>query len=136
MSKVFTHSSEIRVRYADTDKMGIVYNGTYLTYFEVGRTELMRSLDLPYIYFEQSGYLLPLIEAHLNFKTPAVYDDLLEVKTYLDFDKNSARIKFDYNIFKDKTTIAEGYTVHTFMNSVTRKPVRPPSFLIEGLENR
>ncbi|PIS44167.1 MAG: acyl-CoA thioesterase, partial [Ignavibacteria bacterium CG08_land_8_20_14_0_20_37_9] len=75
------HISTIRVRYADTDKMQFVYNGKYLEYFEVGRTELLRSLGLPYSEVEEQGYQLPVVEASVKYKSPAHYDDLLEIET-------------------------------------------------------
>src|SRR3989339_252171 len=78
---MITNAAEIRVRYADTDKMQFVYNGKYLEYFEVGRTELLRSLGLPYSVVENNGYQLPVIEASVKYKSPAHYDDLLEIET-------------------------------------------------------
>lgn len=120
-----SHSVTLRVRYADTDKMGIVYNGTYFTYFEVGRTELMRHVGLAYTEFENAGYFLPLIEAKAEYKQPAYYDDILSIEAILKLSY-SPIIRFDYNIFRDKTTIAIGHTMHSFMNALTRKPVKPP----------
>lgn len=114
--------------------MGIVYNGTYFAYLEVGRTELMRSYNLPYTDLEKAGFFLPLISAHLDYKQPAYYDDILKIEATLLFD-NKPKIRFDYNIFKDNTTIAVGYTVHCFMNATSRKPVRPPAFFIDKLNN-
>jgi acyl-CoA thioester hydrolase len=113
--------------------MGFVYNGEYLAYFEVGRAELMRSVGLPYSEFEKSGYFLPLTEAHLDFKNPAYYDDLLSVKATLKFDFYKATIKIIYNIFRINTTIAEGYTVHTFLKSDSGKPVKPPKIFVDAI---
>ncbi|MBK7981513.1 MAG: acyl-CoA thioesterase [Ignavibacteriae bacterium] len=80
---MLSHTTSIRVRYADTDKMQFVYNGKYLEYFEVGRTELLRSCGLAYSELEKIGYQLPLIEAGLKYKMPAYYDDVL-----LNYGKN------------------------------------------------
>ena len=129
-----SHSYNIRVRYADTDKMGFVYNGEYLSYFEIGRTELMRAMGLPYTEFENLGFMLPLVEAHVVYKNAAYYDDLLEVQATIHFDKNKATFKISYNIFRSDTTIAVGYTVHSFMRSDTKRATRPPKIFIEMLE--
>ncbi len=128
------HISKVKVRYAETDKMGFVYNGIYLTYFEVGRTELMRSIGLPYSEFEKIGYQLPLVAAHIDFKSPAYYDDNLEIEATLSFELKPT-MKIHYNIFRDNTTIAEGYTVHSFINAETKKPVKPPAVFIESLKS-
>ena len=74
------HSTQIRVRYADTDQMKVVYHGKFLEYFEVGRTALIRSLGLPYAELESRGILLPVIEAYAKYRKPARYDDLLSVE--------------------------------------------------------
>ena len=76
--------TEIRVRYADTDQMQFVYNGKYLEYFEVGRTEMMREQGLTYRTIEENGYQMPVHEAFLKFKNPAFYDELLEVETRVE----------------------------------------------------
>jgi acyl-CoA thioester hydrolase len=128
------HRHEIRVRYADTDKMGIVYNGSYFTYFEVGRTELMRNCGLPYTEFEREGYLLPLTETKAEFKSSAFYDDLLTVEAIL-MVRYSPVVRFDYNIFRGDTTIAIGYTTHSFVNATSRKPVRPPEMFYKAVMN-
>ncbi len=121
------NTTQIRVRYADTDKMGFVYNGVYLTFFEVGRTELMRAFCLPYIEFEQKGYFLPLIESNVKYISPAHYDDLLDIETTY-ITEYKPIIKFDYRILLGNDIISNGYTIHTFINSQTHKPVKPPSF--------
>lgn len=126
--------AKVRVRYAETDKMGFVYNGMFLTYFEVGRTEFMRGIGLPYSEFENHGYQLPLISAHVDFKSPAFFEDELIIEAMLRFEYIPT-MKITYNILRDNTTIAEGYTVHSFINAVTKKPVKPPKVFIEALEN-
>ncbi len=133
MNNILRHIFEIRVRYADTDKMGVVYNGNYLTFFEVGRTELMRSFGLPYTDFEKSGFLLPLVEAHVNYRNSAYYDDLLQIHSSLDRDAIGATLRFEYQIICKGVIVADGYTVHSFVNLESRKPVRPPRFFIEKL---
>ena len=128
------HSVEIRVRYAETDKMGIVYNGEYLTYFEVSRVDMMRHIGLPYPELENNGYQLPLVESYVKYKSPAYFDDLLQVKAHLEFiPAPTMRIK--YNIFRGNTIISTGYTVHSFFNSKLQKPVKPPRVFIDALIN-
>lgn len=124
------HTTEIRVRYSDTDKMGFVYNGNYLAFFEIGRTETMRNYGLPYTVFEKEGFFLPVVEACVKYKSPSYYDDILKIGTVMK-PELKATVRFDYNILRGDTTIAEGYTVHTFMNAISRKPVRPPLFYLD-----
>ncbi|MDD3557067.1 MAG: thioesterase family protein [Melioribacteraceae bacterium] len=129
------HETKIRVRYADTDKMQFVYNGKYLEYFEVGRTELLRGYGSAYSEVEKMGYQLPLIEAGVRYKNPAHYDDLLKV-TAIVKDIFSARLRIDYVIEREETNdlIAEGFTEHIFIREESKKPVRPPKFYIETLK--
>lgn len=124
---------DIRVRYADTDKMGVVYNGNYFRYFEIGRTELMRANGLAYTEFEKRGVMLPVIETGAKYFSPAYYDDVLSIKAALSFEWKP-RIRFEYNIFRDNTTISTGFTEHSFMSEKTRRPVRPPKDLFEKLD--
>ncbi|MCX6147653.1 MAG: thioesterase family protein [Candidatus Kapabacteria bacterium] len=125
-----SHITQFRVRYADTDKMGVVYNGNYLSFFETGRTELMRNFGLPYVEVENAGYLLPLIDSYVKYLNPAKYDDILQIKATLEME-SPAKIKFIYNIFTSTSTIAEGFTRHTFVDSNTMKPVRPPKIFTD-----
>jgi acyl-CoA thioester hydrolase len=125
--------TQVRVRYADTDKMGVVYNGMYFTFFEVGRTELMRNFGLPYTEFENAGYILPLVETGARFLSSAFYDDLLEVEAILSLEIKPL-VKFEYNILRNNTTIVTGFTVHSFVKADTRKPVKPPRMYVDALE--
>jgi len=112
--------------------MQFVYNGKYLEYFEVGRTEMLRESGLPYSSLEKQGYQLPLLEAKVKYIKPAHYDDLLVIKSFLN-DYPLLKIKIDYKIFRKDTDelIAEGYTLHVFINQITKKVVRPPDFFLE-----
>lgn len=129
------HVTIIRVRYADTDKMQFVYNGKYLEYFEVGRTELLRSTGLAYSSLENAGYQLPLIEAKLNYKLPATYDDILEIEATVK-ELYSAKVHIDYKITRHETgeVITEGYTTHMFIKSDSKKPTRPPKIYTDALK--
>jgi len=129
---ILKNTCEIRVRYAETDKMGFVYNGEYLTYFEVARVEMMRTSGLAYRELEKAGYQLPLVESHVNYKSPAFFDDLLKVQATLNFEMRPV-LKIEYNIFRDNTTIATGYTVHSYYNVAAKKPERPPKIFIDAL---
>ena len=128
------HTTTIRVRYADTDKMQFVYNGKYLEYFEVGRTELLRHVGLPYSEIEKEGYQLPLREAGLKYKQPAVYDDLLDIEASLE-KLYSAEVYIKYRITRNGTDdlIAEGFTSHMFIHEDSKKPSKPPKIYLEKL---
>jgi acyl-CoA thioester hydrolase len=128
--------TKIRVRYADTDKMQFVYNGKYLEYFEVGRTELLRNSGLPYSVIEKHGYQLPLIEAGVKYFRPAVYDDMLEVEAVVK-DIFSARLLVEYTIRRagEEEILSQGFTSHMFIKADTKKAVRPPQFYLDTLKH-
>lgn len=127
-------TTEIRVRYADTDKMQFVWNGKYLEYFEVGRTELLRSTGLVYAELENSGYMLPLIETNIKFLHAARYDDILKIETTIR-ELYSPKVNIEYKIYKAENgeIVAEGFTTHLFMRSDTQKAVRPPKIYMDAL---
>jgi acyl-CoA thioester hydrolase len=129
------HVCDIRVRYADTDQMKFVYYGKFFEYFEQGRSDLLRSIGLPYAQVEEMGLLLPVIEAHASFKHSAHYDDLLHITTYLR-EVPVARVRLDYEVFRDgdKALLADGYTIHSFVNANTLKPTRAPAQFLEVIE--
>lgn len=126
-------STEIRVRYADTDKMGVVYNGNYLRFFEIGRTELLRDIGIPYAQLESEGYLLPVLEAHVEFVSPARYDDLITIETTYVY-RVSPILELKYNIIRDGLTLARGFTRHTFVDDATFKPKRPARRFVDAVE--
>ncbi|MBA1334207.1 MAG: 4-hydroxybenzoyl-CoA thioesterase family active site [Firmicutes bacterium] len=116
--------ARVRARYKDTDQMGVVYYGNYYTWFEVGRTEFIRSLGLSYKSLEDKGVMLPVIESHCNYKAPAKYDDLLLIRTKVK-ELSGARIVYEYQVVReeDEVLLASGYTVHAFTDARTLKPV-------------
>lgn len=122
-----------RVRYADTDRMEYMYNGHYLRLFEIGRTELLRHVGMPYREIESKGFLLPVLEAHIVYRAPAFYDDLLTIETicYVEY---AATLRLDYRILRCDELIAEGYTRHIFVSRERRHAVRPPRWFFEQLE--
>lgn len=132
---MLSFKTEIRVRYADTDQMQFVYNGKYLEYFEVGRTELIRNSGLSYSRVEKEGYQLPLIEAHVKYISAAYYDDLLVVEAFLK-EIPSFKMKLEYKIYRkgNNELVTEGYTEHIFVKKDTKKPVRPPQFFIDTIK--
>ena len=123
-------SFEVRIAYADTDRMGVVYYANYLTLFERGRTELMRNIGLRYRDLEEKEHVyLPVSEAVCRYLHPAKYDDLIRVVTNIEH-VGGASIDFGYEIFDVETgrKIAEGSTRHPFVNNQW-KPVRVPPTL-------
>ncbi|MGO4497886.1 acyl-CoA thioesterase [Paenibacillus sp. 2RAB27] len=121
------HQQQLRVRYQETDQMGVVYHANYLTWFEIGRTELIRSLGYPYRKIEEMGLLLPVTEADLKFKKPARYDDLVGIYTRVS-QTSSVRLQFAYEIrrINDDLTaelLVTGTTGHVWVNPSWR-PVR------------
>lgn len=127
------NTTTLRVRYADTDKMQIVYNGVYLEYFEVGRTEMLRACGIPYVELERHGYLLPVLEASVCYRAPARYDDILAVEAGYD-PTPQPLLRIGYTIRRDETVIATGFTVHSFVKADTMRPVKPPKIYTEAIE--
>jgi acyl-CoA thioester hydrolase len=120
----------LRVRYSETDQMGTFYNSRALEWFECGRTEWIRHrLGLSYAQIEARGVFLPLVEAHLQFRGGARYDDLLAVSTAAGL-AGRARLRFDVQIHNQSTgkPVVRGYTIHAFTDA-THKPIRPPDWL-------
>jgi acyl-CoA thioester hydrolase len=108
-------SAPVRVRYAETDAMGWVYYANYFSYFEVGRTALMRRAWKPYRELEREGLWLPVVESGCRYRRGARYDDLLRIRTRLTLS-SPARLRFDYRVTRepDEELLAEGFTVHCF----------------------
>ncbi len=110
--------TRLRVRYAETDQMGIVYHSNYLIWFEVGRTELFREMNLPYTMFEEAGLGLTVIEASCRYRLPARYDD--EVIVYSSVKISSRKVTFNYRVYRESALLAEGKTIHVFVNKQGR----------------
>ncbi|MCE5249488.1 acyl-CoA thioesterase [bacterium] len=116
--------TQIRVRYSEIDKLGIAHNSHYLTWFEVARTELLRSYDLTYNELEKTGFHFPLVEAGVKYMKPVLYDDVLTVVSSV-MHKPGVRVRIDYKIHKDGEIVATGFTEHAFVDDNLR-PMRPP----------
>ncbi len=126
--------AQIRVRYAETDRMGYVYYGNYATYYEVARGELMRKIGLSYVKYEDDGYFLPIAEMRTKYLKPALYDELLTVRAILK-NYRTGRLEFEYEIYNEKgELINTGYTLQVFVNGKTRRPTRPPAYFIQAIE--
>ena len=121
-----TTTSTVRVRYAETDKMGVVYYANYLVWFEVGRTDWLRETGWSYREMEVDGLALPVIQAHCEYRQSAKYDDEIDVRTRAS-KASAVRIQFDYEVARriDSVVIATGYTVHATIDRQGR-PVRLP----------
>ena len=129
-----TDEIKIRIRYGETDQMGVVHHGNYAQYLEMGRIEWLRKLGISYKKMEEDGIMLPVLSLILNFKQSAYYDDLINVKTQLK-KLPSARIEFDYEITNEKGEILTlANTVLVFMNMSTNKPIRCPKYLLDKLQ--
>jgi acyl-CoA thioester hydrolase len=124
--------SRVRVRYAETDQMGVVYHSNYFVWFEVGRTDLLRGNGWTYREMEADGVSLPVIEAHCAYKQPARYDDDLEIRTTGTL-VSPVRVEFSYEVVrpKDHQTVAIGRTVHASLDRNGR-PCRLPE-RVKGL---
>lgn len=130
---MFTYDTQIRVRYGETDKMGVVYYGNYPLYFEVGRTELIRKCDLTYRKLEDDGIIMPVISLNIKYHRPAYYDDLLTIRTIMR-ELPGVRINFRYEIINEnKELIAEGETTLVFTDAKTKRPRKAPDYLLEAL---
>ncbi len=125
--------TNLRVRYSETDQMGIVYYGNYAQYLEQGRTDWLRSLGFTYKYMEEHQVMLPVINLNIDYKKPAKYDDLLTIKTSL-LEIPSVKIKFYYEIQnQNHELLVTATTTLVFLDSITRKLIKAPNYLLEKL---
>ena len=128
--------TEIRVRYADTDQMKMVYYARFFEYFEQGRSDLLRDIGMPYPEIEEMGYYLPVIEAHAKYLRSAHYDDLLSVKTILrEMPQVKVRIEYEVHNVETGDLLIEGYTIHSFISASSGKPARAPDRFVEMLSD-
>ena len=125
------HETTIRVRYAETDQMGVVYYANYLVWFEVARTEYFRNLGIEYSGLEKKGIYLVVAEANCRYKVPLKYDDQIRMVTILSYIKSSS-LGFKYEIFLGDRLIAIGSTTHAFVNK-EKKPVKIPPEVFQAL---
>ncbi len=122
-----------RIRYADTDQMGVVYYGNYAVFYEIGRTELMRNLGISYTEIEKSGIFMPVIELNSKYIRPLLYDDLITIRTEL-LDIPSASITFHHEIFNGQGSLCnKGMVKLGFLNRETQKPTKIPAILLNTI---
>lgn len=127
------HETKFRVRYKDTDRMGVVYYGNYLVFFEVGRAELMRDLGYPYSRVEKDGHNLVVAEAAAKYHANVGYDNLITIRTTIG-EVKGASVRFDYRVLgEDGTLLVTGHTLHACVNPA-QKPIRIPAELKRLLE--
>jgi acyl-CoA thioester hydrolase len=129
------HEIQVRVRYSETDQMGVVYHGSYIPFFEMGRVEWLRSRGVSYKSLEESGIALPIVSMTLNYKKPARYDDLLTIKT--KFKKySSVKIEFDCEIWSEQNDLlTTAHFILVFVNMKTGRPMVPPTEILEIIQS-
>ena len=130
---MFEHTTNLRVRYAETDQMDIVYYGNYAQYFEAGRVEWLRNKGVSYKWMEENGIMLPVVSLSINYKKPARYDELLTLKTTLK-KQTTVKIEFDYELFNEGgELLTTGNSILVFVDMKTGRPIAPPRYLFELL---
>ncbi|MBL6446991.1 acyl-CoA thioesterase [Fulvivirga sp. 29W222] len=126
---MFEQTTQVRVRYAETDQMGYVYYGNYAAYYEVARVESLRSLGLSYKELEDQGIMMPVLENKSKYLAPAKYDELLTIKTTIK-KKPAVRIQFDYEIYNESDKLIHiGETLLVFVDMKTGRPCIMPEVM-------
>ncbi len=128
------HSVEIRARYQETDKFGIVYYANYYVWFEIARTEFFRGMGLPYAELEKKGIYIVIVNSACQYKQPAYYDDQITVRSRISSVRNTS-FTFEYEVMRGKDLLAEGKTVQVLVNK-ERRPVRIPEDIRELIERQ
>lgn len=131
---MFTHQSQLRIRYSETDQMGYCYYGNYAQFFEIGRVETLRTLGVSYKSLENEGIMLPVLDLHVKYIKPALYDDLITIKTILK-KVPDVKIEFDYEIYnQENELLTKASTTLVFIDAKTMKPMRAPEYIREKIE--
>ena len=121
----------LRTRYAETDQMGVVYYGNYPQYLELGRVEWLRAIGLTYKEMEAEGIMMPVVSLQIQYKKPALYDELITIRTKLK-ELPSTKIEFDYEILNEKgELLSTANTVLVFVDARTFRPVRCPEKVLK-----
>ena len=132
---MFSSDNTVRVRYAETDQMGVVYHGNYFAYFESARAESIRALGLTYADMEKTGIIMPVVDVHCRFLRPARYDDLLTIRTLLKELPLHHKIEFHHEVYNEKQELlATGNVILYFMEAATMKKAAMPGPLLEKLK--
>lgn len=123
----------VRVRYAETDQMGVVYHGNYAQYLEIGRVEWLRNLGVSYKKMEELGVMLPVVSLTMNYKKSAKYDELLTIRTILK-KLTSVKIEFDYELYNEQgDLLTTGNSILVFINMKTGRPMAAPDYVVEKI---
>ena len=121
----------LRTRYAETDQMGVVYYGNYPQYLELGRVEWLRSIGFTYKAMEEEGIMMPVVSLQIQYKKPALYDELITIRTKLK-ELPSTKIEFDYEILNEKgELLSTANTILVFVDAKTFRPVRCPEKVLK-----
>jgi acyl-CoA thioester hydrolase len=123
------HQIQVRVRYSETDQMGVVYHGNYIPYFEIGRVEWLRNKGISYKIMEESGVALPIVSMNINYKKSARYDELLTVSTTFK-SQTSVKVEFECEIHNEKNELlTTAHFILVFVDLLTGKPIQPPQYI-------
>ncbi|HUH32703.1 MAG TPA: thioesterase family protein [Daejeonella sp.] len=132
---MFSHSTKLRVRYAETDQMGYMYYGNYAAFYEVGRVEMLRSLGMTYKSMEESGIMMPVLDMKCKFIKPALYDEEITIRVTVA-KMPSLRIHFTYHLYNEKEElINEGETTLVFIDIKRNKPCLPAADFLKKLQH-
>lgn len=132
---MFTHSTKLRVRYAETDQMGYMYYGNYAQFYEVGRVEMLRSLGMTYRSMEESGIMMPVLDLKCKFIKPALYDEEITIKVTMA-KMPSVRIHFAYELFNESQELINlGETTLVFIDIKRNKPCLPGGDFLNRLQH-
>ena len=125
---------QIRVRYGETDQMGVVYHGNYPLYLEMGRIEWLRKLGVSYKKMEEEGVMLPVVALQINYKKSMGYDDLITVKTRLK-KRPTVKIEFEYEITNEnEEVLTTASTTLVFLNKATNRPMKIPQYILDAID--
>ncbi|WP_295180829.1 thioesterase family protein [uncultured Christiangramia sp.] len=128
-----SHETSVKVRYAETDQMGVVHHSIYPQYLEISRLNWLDTLGISYKSMEEEGIMLPVFELNLKYHKPVTFDEKIRIETRLREEPN-VKIIFDYSLYNEQgNLVTTGYTVLVFMDAKTRKPVRCPNYMLEAL---
>ncbi len=130
---MFKATSELRVRYVETDQMGYSHHSNYIIYYEYGRVEALRSLGMSYKELEGSGVMMPVIDSGSKYLKPALYDDLIKIEVIVP-SLPTVRMRFEYKLYVNDVLINEGHTTLAFVDIKTGRPMRPPNSMLHLLK--
>ncbi|CAM4167272.1 acyl-CoA thioesterase [Gillisia limnaea] len=129
------HHTFVKVRYAETDQMGVVHHGNYAEYLEIARLDWLDQLGVSYKSLEKEGVMLPVYELNTKFIKPAYFDDVLRIETQLK-ELPRVKIEFSYQVFNQQDElITTAYTILVFMDSKTKKPIRCPEYILDKIKS-